>query len=262
MIYRTDYHVHTLYSDGKALPDEYIGPAREAGLKELGFSEHLVLFNNNYEWSMDAMEAIPYLEHVKSLGDKTKDLKVRAGLEIDYLPGMEKEISSFLESVEIDYAIGSVHYLGDFIVDLGPEPYEGKNIDRLWESYFNNVMASAASGLFDIIAHCDLIRIFGFFPDSDPEPHYRSLAKSLKLHDVAFEINTNGRNKPIGDFYPDRRFLKIFREEGVPVCVNSDGHMPSRVGQYFDEAYSLLKDAGFTEMAVFEKRKRFMIPFE
>ena len=83
----------------------------------------------------------------------------------------------------------------------------------------------------------------------------------MKEYDVAFELNTNGRNKPIADFYPDRRFLSIFREENVPVCVNSDAHMPSRVGQYFDEAYKLLKDNGFTEMAVYSQRNRKMISF-
>jgi len=252
MIYKTDYHIHSWFSDGKAAPEDYIMPAVEAGLKEIGFSEHLTLFLKDTDWSMSAEEAGPYLDYIGKLSRLTKNIKVRTGLEIDYMPGLEEEISSFLEGVELDYAIGSVHYLGDFPVDMGPESYEGKNIDRLWENYFENVIASAASGLFDMIAHCDLIRIYGFMPSSDPEPLYRRLAKSLRMHDVAYEINTNGRNRPVGDFYPDRRFMKIFREENVPVCVNSDGHMPSRVGQYFDEAYKLLKDAGYTEMAVFD----------
>jgi histidinol-phosphatase (PHP family) len=83
----------------------------------------------------------------------------------------------------------------------------------------------------------------------------------MKKNDVAFEINTNGRNRPLADFYPDRRFLGIFHEENVAVCVNSDAHMPGRVGQYFDEAYDLLRYTGFNEMAVFEKRMRRMVPF-
>jgi histidinol-phosphatase (PHP family) len=83
----------------------------------------------------------------------------------------------------------------------------------------------------------------------------------MKTNNVAFEVNTNGRNRPLADFYPDRRFLHIFREENVPVCVNSDAHMPMRVGQYFDEAYELLRYIGFTEMAVFDKRKRSLVPF-
>jgi histidinol-phosphatase (PHP family) len=122
------------------------------------------------------------------------------------------------------------------------------------------VMAAASSGLFDIIGHCDLIRIFGHRPSFNPELLYRKLAKTMKKHNVVFELNTNGRNKAVGDFYPDRRFLNVFREENVPVCVNSDAHMPSRVGQFFDEAYNLLRKAGFKEMAVFEGRKRRMKP--
>ena len=146
-------------------------------------------------------------------------------------------------------------------VDMGSQFYEGKNINNLFESYFDHVARAAASGLFDIIAHCDLIRIYGFKSTLDQEPLYRKLASEFRRHNVVFEINTNGRNRPIADFYPDRRFLGIFREYEVPVCVNSDAHMPSRVGQYFDEAYDLLKNAGYTEMAVFGKRVRTMIPF-
>jgi histidinol-phosphatase (PHP family) len=82
----------------------------------------------------------------------------------------------------------------------------------------------------------------------------------MKIHEVAFELNTNGRNRHLGDFYPDRRFLQIFNEENVPVCVNSDAHIPTRVGQYFSEAYALLKETGFKEMAVFNKRDRFLVP--
>ncbi len=262
MIYRTDYHVHSRFSDGKSAPEDYIAPAVAAGLKEIGFSEHLTLFMKSLDWSMNAAAVGPYLAHIKALSQNVKDIKVRTGLEIDFFPGKEKEIHSFLSTIKLDYAIGSVHYLGDSTVDLGPEFYNGKNIDKLFEVYFDHVMAAAASGLFDIIAHCDLIRIFGCNPSVNPEYLYRKLAKSFKIHDVAFEVNTNGRNKPIGDFYPDRQFLHIFKEENVPVCVNSDAHMPSRTGQYFDEAYELLKNVGYSEMAVFENRERFIIPFK
>jgi histidinol-phosphatase (PHP family) len=261
MIYRTDYHIHSSFSDGKAAPEDYIAPAIGAGLKEIGFSEHLTLFRESLDWSMTASDVGPYLKHISNLSRKTSSIKVRTGLEVDFFPGKEKEIWSLLKKTKLDYVIGSVHYLGDSTVDMGPEFYDGKNIDNLFEIYFEQVIAAAASGLFDIIAHCDLIRIFGFTPSSDPENLYRKLAKEFKIHDIAFEINTNGRNRPIGDFYPDRKYLRIFREENVPVCVNSDAHIPSRVGQHFDEAYELLRSAGYSEMAVFENRERFMIPF-
>jgi histidinol-phosphatase (PHP family) len=261
MIYKTDYHIHSTFSDGRSGPEDYIAPAIAAGLTEIGFSEHLTLFKEPEPWNMNPINISNYINNIAALRNKTKNLKIRTGLEVDFFARKEKEISAFLRTLPLDYVIGSVHYLGEKPVDLGPEFYEGKNIDRLFESYFDSVCIAAASGLFDIIGHCDLIRIYGYKPTSDQEPHYRKLAKTMKLHNVAFEVNTNGRNRPLADFYPDRKFLHIFREEKVPVCVNSDAHMPSRVGQYFEEAYELLRYIGFTEMAVFDKRIRQMIPF-
>jgi histidinol-phosphatase (PHP family) len=261
MVYKTDYHMHSVYSDGRSIPDDYIATAIAAGLSEIGFSEHLTLFKDPEDWNINPVNISPYISHIETLKRNTSELKIKIGLEVDYFAGKEEEIRNFLKAFPLDYIIGSVHYLGEKTVDFGPEFYEGKSIDRLFESYFDSVTAAAAADLFDIIAHCDLIRIYGYKPVSDMGPLYRRLAKTMKEHNIAFELNTNGRNRPLADFYPDRKFLHIFREENVPVCVNSDAHMPARVGQYFEEAYELLRYVGFTEMAVFDKRVRRMIPF-
>jgi len=253
--------MHSSYSDGRSVPEDYITSAIAAGLSEIGFSEHLTLFKDLEDWNMNPVNISPYITHLENLQNTIQSIKIKIGLEVDFFAGKEEEIYAFLHPLPLDYIIGSVHYLGEKTVDVGPEFYEGKNIDRLFESYFDSVIAAVASDLFDIIGHCDLIRIYGYKPSADMEPLYRKLAKTMKNHDVAFEVNTNGRNRPLADFYPDRRYLHIFREENVSVCVNSDAHMPSRVGQYFDEAYELLRYIGFNEMAVFEKRMRRMVPF-
>jgi len=262
MIYRTDYHIHTLFSDGKSKPEDYLEPAISAGLSEIGFSEHLTLFREKQEWTMALQRVSEYIKSIEILRKRTRTIKVRTGFEVDYYSGREEEIHSYLKDLKLDYIIGSVHYLGEKTVDNGPSFYEGRDIDRLFINYFDLVQEAASSGLFDIIAHCDLIRIYGYKPTFNPEYLYRNLAKCFKAHDVAFELNTNGRNRPLGDFYPDRRFLNLFREEGVAVCVNSDAHFPARIAQYFDEAYDLLRAAGYSEMAVFKNRDRFMVPFD
>lgn len=261
MIYKTDYHIHSTYSDGKAAPEEYIAGAVAEGLSEIGFSEHLSLFCENQAWCMDPMKTDVYIGHIQSLKKSTGSLLIKTGLEIDFIPGKEKEIGQFLDNLELDYRIGSVNYLGKASVDSGKEFYEGKDIDELYYSYFDLVIQAVSSRLYDIIGHCDLIRIYNYRPSFNPEPLYRKLARAMKLSDVAFELNTNGRNRPFADFYPDRRFLNIFSDEKVAVCVNSDAHSPARVGQYFNEAYSLLRSAGFSEMASFSSRKRTMNPF-
>lgn len=262
MLYKTDYHIHSTFSDGKASPEENIVQAIGAGINEIGFSEHLNLFVANQQWCMDPGRTPDYISYIRKLKNKYPGIKIKTGLEVDYFPGKEEEIYKFLSPLKLDFVMGSVHYLGEKTVDSGPEFYENRNIDELYETYFDYVNEAVASGLFDIIAHCDLIRIYNFKPSGNPERLYKNLAANMKIHDVAFEVNTNGRNRPFGDFYPDRRFLKIFREENVPVCVNSDAHIPIRIGQYFDEAYALLKEAGFKEMAVFNKRERFLVPVD
>jgi histidinol-phosphatase (PHP family) len=259
MIYKTDYHIHTTFSDGKSDPEEYIGAAVAAGIREIGFSEHLNLVSDDQKWCMKPGLVHEYIAYIGKLKKSFPGIEIKTGLEVDYCPGKDEEIYKFLEGLKLDYVIGSVHYLGEKSVDSGPELYENEDIDKIYSNYFGTVIEAVASGLFDIIGHCDLVRIFNFKPAQSPEPLYRKLAEAMSRHDIAFEVNTNGRNRPLGDFYPDRRFLKIFREENVPVCVNSDAHFPQRVGQYFDEAYNLLKEAGFTEMAAFNKRERFLL---
>ncbi len=259
MIHRTDYHIHSRFSDGRSDPEDYLPQAIAAGLSEIGFSDHLTLFKDPQDWNMNPENVTTYIHNIETLRNVAAKIKIKTGLEVDYFEGKEDEIRSYLSPLPLDYVIGSVHYLGEKTVDAGPEFYEGKSFDGLFETYFNSVARAAESGLFNIIGHCDLIRIYGFRPSFDPEPLYRMLARTMKRHDVAFELNTNGKNRPLADFYPDPVFLHIFREEDVPVCVNSDAHMPARVGQHFDEAYELLRITGYTEMAVFDRRVRSMI---
>jgi histidinol-phosphatase (PHP family) len=256
MIYRTDYHIHTYYSDGEGWPEDYIDRAKDTGLSEIGFSDHLTLTDEQQDWSIRLSMLGEYIDRINELKATVTGIKVRLGLEVDYFPDREEEIYKTISNLPLDYIIGSVHYMGNGPVDLGPEYYEGRDIDRIFESYFNLVARAASSGLFDLMAHPDFVRIFNYSPSVNEEPMYHFLAGELSRSDVAFEINTNGMNQPLKDFYPDRRYLHIFREEGVPVCVNSDAHNPSGMGQYFDDAYRLLTLAGFKEMVTFENRNR------
>ncbi|MDM8001649.1 MAG: histidinol-phosphatase HisJ family protein [Bacteroidota bacterium] len=260
MIYGTDYHMHTRYSDGKREPEAYIEAALKLGLKEIGFSDHLNPSGGDLLWCMDHKRLPEYAEHILRLKKEHSDIAVRLGIEIDYLPGKEKETELIINSLPFDYIIGSVHYLGAETVDLGPEFYIGKDIDLIYENYFNLVCEAASTGFFDIMGHPDLVRIHRFRPDADITHLYSMMASAFEIHDVAFELNTNGRNKPLHDFYPDRKYLHIFAEHGVPVCVNSDAHFPERTGQFFGEAYEILRRAGYREMAVFDRRERYMIP--
>jgi len=158
MIYKTDYHVHTEYSDGKAGPEEFVESAINAGLNEIGFSEHLNLRFNDLDWCIEHSRIPEYLKHIASLKKSTDKILVRTGFEVDYFPGQEKEVYDFLSPLKLDYVIGSVHFIGDLTVDNSEEFYRGRDIDRLYTEYFDIVCEAVASGLFDFIAHPDLIQ--------------------------------------------------------------------------------------------------------
>ncbi len=255
MIYRTDYHIHTRHSDGHGEPEEYVSFALKENISELGFSDHLTLTDKQQDWSIQLDRLDRYIEEILVLKSKTKDIKIMLGIEADYLPGKEDEIQKYIDLYPFDYVIGSVHYM-DGPVDNGTDYYKNKNLEDLFEKYFKLIARAAASGLFDIIGHPDLVRIYNYYPGSDIEHLYRELAAEIKRYDLVIELNTNGKNKPLNSFYPNPDFLHLFREEGVGICVNSDSHYPSLVGQHFNEAYDLLIKAGYKEMATFSERKR------
>jgi histidinol-phosphatase (PHP family) len=262
MIYRTDYHIHTTYSDGREGPEACVIAAVKRGLKEIGFSDHITLVDERQKWCMDPDLLPEYVSHILRLKKEHTEIEIRLGIELDYFPNKENKSLKIINGFPFDFIIGSVHYIGDESVDLGPEFYKGKDIYLVYENYFNLVCEAASTGLYDIIGHPDLVRIHRFRPDDDITHLYSMMASAFEIHDVAYELNTNGRNKPLNDFYPDKKYLPLFAEHGVPVCVNSDAHTPERIGQFFDDAYDLLRRAGYVTMATFINRERYMIPFK
>jgi len=261
MIYKTDYHIHTTYSDGREGPEACIAAAVKKELREIGISDHMTPQDQKPIWGMDSVLLPKYVEQILYLKKQHPDIEIRLGLELDYIPHKEKIIEKIVNSFPFDYIIGVVHYIGKETVEMGPQFFLGKDINLIYENYFNLVCEAASTGLYDIMGHPDYIKMQGLKPEEDITHLYGMMASAFEIHDVAFELNTNGRNKPLHDFYPDRKYLSLFAQHGVPVCVNSDAHFPERIGQFADEAYELLKLSGYTEMAVFKDRERYMIPF-
>src|SRR5512140_1054942 len=111
MIYKTDYHMHSSFSDGRAAPEDYIASAIASGLSEIGFSEHLTLFRELEGWNMDPANIPAYMEHLDWVRKNTNHVRIRTGLEVDFFDGREEEIRSFLSPLNVDYIIGSVHYM-------------------------------------------------------------------------------------------------------------------------------------------------------
>jgi histidinol-phosphatase (PHP family) len=197
-----------------------------------------------------------------------EETDLRLGIEADFVAGREDRIAALLDAREWDYVIGSVHFLRDAAVDVeGPEWEHvwgrGDSADRVWEHYFATLAEAARSGLYDIMAHPDLVKIWGDRrprPERDPRRYYEPAVEAMLDAGVAMEMSTAGLRKPVGELYPGTALLEMAVDAGIPIALSSDAHTPEHVGHRYDEAVAALTAAGVTELAVFEGRERRMEP--
>jgi histidinol-phosphatase (PHP family) len=266
----TDYHLH-LRPDEVGTPEEYfthenvdryLAAAEEQGISELGVSEHIYRFKEALElWGH------PYwLDQAKDdLGaycDFVATTPLRLGVEADFIPGAEDRIAELLDSYPFDYVVGSVHYLGErgAVDDQRYDVWESfPDADSLWHTYFEWQAQLVRSGLFDIVSHPDLVKIWGDArpaPERDHRFHYEPLAQALSESDVAVEISTAGLRKPVGEIYPSRALAEMCIEAGAEFALSSDAHAPDQVGFGYEQALDFLSELGVGRICVFERRQR------
>ena len=170
----TDYHVHLRPDDPDTPAERYFTSANaeryrelaeERGIVELGVAEHIHRFTAALDvwqhpwWRQNARDDVDaYCEWVR----EETDLKL--GIEADFVAGREDQIATFLEQREWDYVLGSVHFLREQAVDM-PGDFDvwgrGESPERVWKRYFETLAEAGRSGLYDIMAHPDLVKVWG-----------------------------------------------------------------------------------------------------
>jgi len=262
-----DYHLHTArccHATGTL--SEYLAEAQRKGLDEIGFADHFPLglldFKPRNQVTMEPRELKLYIAEVEALKNKSESPVIRVGIEVDYIPGTEKKLENLLKQYHFDYVIGSIHFMGrwDFTHPVYANDYREQDMGKLYRQYYALVRDACKCGLFDIIGHIDVIKKFGYRPEEALDFMRVEVVSILKENGVCFELNTAGRDAPVGEFYPDQRFVEICRAKGVPVTMGSDAHAPDQVGRYFPEAIACLKAAGYDQLATFKRRKRYYQP--
>ena len=258
---KVDLHNHTIrcnHAEGRE--EEYIQAAITAGTAVFGFSEHAPMdFDEKYRIGFDQMQE--YETSIKKLKERYKDqIEVLLGYEVDYLPGyMDKRVLQ----ADVDYLIGSVHFLDKWGFD-NPEfikEYEEKNIDDIWEKYFQAVADMAKTKLFDIVGHIDLIKVFKFMPTKDIMEFATPALEAIKEADMTLELSSAGYRKPCGEPYPSKQILQKAYELDIPITFGSDAHAPEQVAFRSSDLEALAKEVGYTQCAVYRNRKREMLPF-
>jgi len=253
-----DYHMHSVLSDGENTYEQMVQEAIAKGLDEIGFSDHVCL--KLVDWAI-RIEDIPVMtSQILDLRLKYKDqIKIRYGIEVDYFPGYESELKSLIESIPVDYVIGSIHFIDDWNFDTDQSLYGKWTNDRLYEKYFHLVQQAAQSGLFDIIGHIDIIKKFRVYPESNQDTLFEDTIKIIKANNLVVELNTGGMDRPCAEFTPSAKLLELCFKHHVPVTLSSDAHREMQIARHYESAIELLSQIGYTDIIGFNNRVRRMI---
>jgi histidinol-phosphatase (PHP family) len=261
----TNYHTHTKFCDGIELPALYAQEAIKQNIKILGYSAHApVPFPCH--WTLPYEKYSGYLTAISSLKTQySGGLEIYNGLEIDYIPDLWPQMLEILNPSQLDYFIGSIHFIDCFddgtrwSIDGTKEEFR-----KGWEEIFHRDSYSLVRKYFDytrqmvkemnppIIGHLDKIKMQYtgdcFIPETDTiyRKELMQTLEEIALIGCIVEVNTRGvykRNEK--EFYPSFWILTEMAKMKIPVMLNSDAHRPQELVLQFDMAVEKLKKAGY-----------------
>jgi histidinol-phosphatase (PHP family) len=250
-------HLHTpLCKHAQGEPEEYAAMAAQRGLAGIivtchnppvdGWSPHVRMAETQF----DAYVAMVARARAAWAGR----VDVRLGLECDYVPGMEAAVADQLSRAEFHHVLGSVH---PQIAAYKERFYTG-DARAYQRTYFEHLALAAESGLFDTLAHPDLVK--NEYPEAwEPAQLADTLADSLDriaATGVAMELNTSGLQKRLPEMNPGPGMLAEMKARGIPVVLGADAHTPTRVAADYIPALHLLQGAGYTHVSLFLDRRR------
>ncbi|GAA4836581.1 histidinol-phosphatase [Algivirga pacifica] len=266
----TNYHTHSYFCDGKFAPEEHVKEAVKQGLYAYGVSTHSpVPFDSS--WNMKMEEVPRYVKEVRQAAEAYKnDIQVYLGMEVDYIPNIVGCSSDFIQKAELDYTVGSIHYVDQF---PNGKPWEIDGPHQLFldglSTIFHNDIRAAVERYYeltrhmiqydcpDVIGHLDKIKMQNEDGNlfSEDEGWYRDAVEEtlevIAQSSAIVEVNTRGLYKKATDTpYPSPWILEKILEKNIPICLNADSHIPTEITKGFSEAAHILKEIGFNQLHI------------
>ncbi len=271
----SDMHIHGGYSDGKGTFPEFIKSAAKKNITSLGFSDHSPVPLEN-SWSMKKSSLGSYLKDLSKLkNDYSGSINLYAGMELDYIPGIDVKGYIDFDYLPLDYFIGSVHYVYSekldkylevdgpaedfkFLVEAG---FNG-DAEAVYKSYYNNVREMISAYIPAIIAHLDLItknNTGGKYFSTNSESYMEEVEETLnmiKLYGTIVEINSGAMSRGYTNApYPSAYILSKCFEKEIPMALNSDAHSADTIAYEFDAISDSIKKMGFRELITYQNGK-------
>jgi len=252
-----DYHVHAAahgeYKYEYGWLKLFLEKAHQQGIAEIGFTEH--------------DEFVQLIDHeaVAGLREEYPGISIRLGLEVDFIPGREPKIAVLRQRHPWDFLTGSVHYIDGWGFDHPDyrHLFADKDCDRVYGEYFNLVNSMASSGLFDVVGHLDLVKIWGHRPRRQSALEFaRPVLRSIKASGMAIEINSAGLRKPVREIYPSQEIIDTMFAMDIPVTLGSDAHHPEQVGEGLAEAVRSIRKAGYRRIVALSRFKQSLVAID
>jgi histidinol-phosphatase (PHP family) len=276
----TNYHQHSHYDDGTRPIEEHVQSAVAQGVISMGFSGHSpVAFANN--WSMKKEDLPSYFEEIDLARKKySSTVELYKGLEVDYIPGQLTVDTHWLKALDLDYTIGSVHFVGAYD-DGTPWEIDGphhkflKGLHEIYhedvryviQRYFALTRQMVREACPDIIGHIDKIKMQnrGFWNEVDDwyQQELLQTLEEIRGKDAIIEVNTRGIYKKLtSDPYPGRWLLERIYEMNIPIQLNSAAHHPREITSNFQTVAALLVDIGFKKMSILQNHQWTELTFD
>jgi histidinol-phosphatase (PHP family) len=258
---KIDLHNHTLLCNhATGSIDEYIQKAIDEDIDFFGFSDHAPMsFDTKYRMKFEDMEKYEK-EVLKAKQIYQKDINILLAYEVDYLPQfLDKRVLN----ASVDYLIGSVHFIDQWGFD-NPKyisEYRNKDIDTIWQNYFNLIEAMAKTNHFNIVGHIDLIKVFKFLPKKDIRLIAKNALKAIKKSGMSIELNVAGLRKPIKEAYPSPYLMQEIAELDIPITFSSDAHSIDQIGLYREKIETYAKSFGYTKCVTYVNKEQQLYSF-
>ncbi|MFS0750553.1 histidinol-phosphatase HisJ family protein [Oceanobacillus sp. 1P07AA] len=258
-MYWIDYHHHTNNSfDSEAVMDEVCAKAVEKGISEICFTEHFSVNPKAPTYGhMDFKKYISDIQHAKS--NWQDKLKIKMGIELCEPHLMMDQYEQSLKGIEFDFILGSVHNINE---EKLRNYLSDKENETAYLGYFEELLKLVMNADIDVLAHFDLLKRYaitkiGNYKLKGMEEIIRHVLHQAVERGIGLEINTSGfASQTVGEAFPRLELLKIYKQLGGEILtIGSDSHRVETVGNYFNDAIEMAKEAGFSYIYTFNKRK-------